>query len=133
MKLNSKIHGAIDYLVVIFLWLSPTLFSLPSVSSAFAYGIGVVHLSLTLCTHYELGLVKFIQLKIHATVELIVSLLLVPVAFYLGSIEGDFVRNYYLGLAIAIFLVWLASDYTNKPEGTREIPYIGSSTDGGMI
>ncbi len=133
MKLNSKIHGIIDYLVVLFLWLSPTLFGLPATASVFAYGLGAVHLALTLCTNFEYGLVKFIQLKIHGFIELAVSIVLIPVAFYLGNLEGELARNYFLGFAVAVFVVWLLSDYTNKPESTREIPYIDSNTDGGMI
>lgn len=133
MKINSKVHGIVDYLAVLFLWLSPSVFGLPSTSSVFAYGLGVVHLVLTICTHYEYGLVKFIPLKIHGAVELIVSLVLVAIAFYLESIEGELARNYFIGFAIVLFLVWILSDYTNKPKETQEIPYVESNTDGGLI
>lgn len=133
MKINSKVHGILDYLVVLFLWLSPTLFALTSTATVFCYGLGVVHLALTLCTHYELGVVKFIPLKIHGAIELMVSVILLPLAFYLGSIEGELARNYFIGFAIAVFIVWVLSDYANKPESTREIPYVESSTDSGML
>jgi len=133
MKLNSKIHGTIDYLIIIFLFLSPSIFSLPYTTSVFTYGLGVIHLGMSICTNYEYSLTRFIPMKIHGTIELIVALVLVGVAFYLGSIDGEFSKEFYLGLAIALFLFWLISDYTNKPEGTQEIPYIESSTEGGMI
>ncbi|HTN20633.1 MAG TPA: hypothetical protein VL125_09165 [Pelobium sp.] len=133
MKLNSKIHGIIDYLIIIFLFLSPSIFSLPYTASVFTYGLGVIHLVMTICTNYEYSLTRFIPMKVHGKIELIVSLVLVGVAFYLGSTEGEFSKEFYLGLAIALFLFWLISDYTNKPEDTREIPYIESSTEGGMI
>lgn len=133
MKLNSKIHGIIDYLIIMFLFLSPSIFSLPYTTSVFTYGLGVIHLGMTICTNYEYSLTRFIPMRIHGKIELIVALVLVGVAFYLGSIEGEFSKEFYLGLAIALFLFWLISDYTNKPEDTREIPYIESSTEGGMI
>lgn len=114
MKLNSKIHGAIDYLVVVFLFLSPTLFGLPEVTTLFTYALGVIHLILTVTTKFEFGLVKLIPFKIHGIIELIVSLALVGVAFYLGSLEGDLARNFYLGFAVAVFATWLLTDYESS-------------------
>ncbi|MEZ4887988.1 MAG: hypothetical protein R3E32_24885 [Chitinophagales bacterium] len=111
MKLTSKIHGIIDYIVVIFLWLSPTLFSLPETTSLFTYLLGGIHLTLTVLTNFEYGLFKIIPLKIHGTIELIVSIALIGVAFYLGGLEGDLARNFYIGFAVAVFLTWLLSDY----------------------
>lgn len=133
MKINSKIHGILDYLAVLILWLSPSLLGLPDTTSVFVYGLGVVYLSLAICTHYELGLVRFIPLKVHGFIELIISIFLIPITFYLYSIEGEIARNYFAGLTIAVFIVWLLSDFTNKSDETREIPFVESNTDGGMI
>ncbi|MBK0381978.1 hypothetical protein I5M32_03315 [Pedobacter sp. SD-b] len=131
--INSRIHGIIDYLVVIFLLASPTLFSLAGTTALFTYILAGIHLALTICTNYEYGLVRFIPLKIHGYIELVVSLALVGLAFYLGSLEGNVSRNFYIGFAIAVFVVWILTDYRTKPSGKREIPYIESNTDGDMI
>nr|WP_294897288.1 hypothetical protein [uncultured Pedobacter sp.] len=133
MKLNSKTHGIIDYLIVIFLFAAPSIFDLPYITSVYTYGLAVLHLLVSCFTHYEYGLIRFIPMKIHGTVELVVAFLLVAVAFYLGSIDGGVAKELYFGLAISVFVLWLISDYTNKPESTREIPSIESNTDGGMI
>lgn len=118
MKINSKIHGVIDYLVVIFLWLSPSLFNLPEITSTLTYIIGGIHLTLTVLTKYELGIFKVIPYKIHGWIELIVAIVLVGVAFFLGSEEGDLARNFYIGFALAVFLTWLVTDYrTNEVAG----------------
>lgn len=109
--LNSKTHGVIDYAVVLFLWLSPTLFGLGRVTSIFTYILGAIHLILTITTNFEFGLIKIIPFKIHGIVELIVSITLFAAAFYLGSLEGDLSRNFYIGFAIAVFLTWLITDY----------------------
>ncbi len=115
MKINSKIHGVIDYLVVIFLWLSPSIFNLPEITGIFTYALGGIHLTLTVLTKYELGIIKIIPLKIHGWIELIVSIALIGVAFYLGSEEGNLARNFYLAFALAVFLTWVITDYgTNK-------------------
>jgi hypothetical protein len=133
MKISSKIHGIIDYLVVIFLLISPTIFNLSEVTALYTYMLAGLHLALTVCTNYEYGLVRFIPLKIHGYIEAFVSIILVAFAFYLESVDGIASRNFYFGLAVTVFLIWILSDYTNKPKGTREIPYIESNTDSAMI
>lgn len=116
MKLNSKIHGAIDYLVVVFLFLSPTLFGLKDITTTFTYILAAIHLLLTISTKFEFGLVKLIPFKIHGVIELIVSIVLIGVAFYLGKLEGDLSRNFYLSFAIAVFITWLITDYKISSE-----------------
>lgn len=112
--LNSKIHGILDYGVVAFLWLSPTLFELPETTSLFTYILGGIHLTLTLLTNFEMGVIKVIPLKIHGWIELIVSIALVGVAFYLGGLEGNLARNFYIGFALAVFLTWLLTAYDSS-------------------
>lgn len=111
MKLNSKIHGAIDYLVVIFLLLCPSLFGLKDITATFTYVLAAIHLLLTITTRFELGLVKIIPFNIHGVIELIVSIGLIGVAFYLGKLEGELSRNFYLSFGIIVFVTWLITDY----------------------
>ncbi len=119
MKLNSRIHGAVDYGVVLFLLVSPTVFVLPEMTSKFTYALGIIHLILTVTTKFELGLFKIIPFKIHGIIELIVSLALVAVAFYLGNLEGDLAKYFYLSFAIAVFLTWLITDYNSSSTELR--------------
>lgn len=111
MKINSRTHGVIDYLVVVFLWLSPSIFDLPEMTSIFTYVLGGIHLGLTILTKFELGLIKIIPFKIHGWIELAVSIGLIGAAFFLGGKEGDLARNFYIGFALAVFLTWLITDY----------------------
>ncbi|NEN22313.1 hypothetical protein G3O08_02195 [Cryomorpha ignava] len=111
MKITSKSHGIIDYIVVVFLAISPTFFNLPEITSIFTYALAGIHLGLTVLTRFELGLIKVIPFKIHGWIELIVSIVLFGVAFFLGNKEGDFARNFYLGVAVVVFLTWLITDY----------------------
>jgi len=112
--INSKLHGIIDYLVVIFLWASPTLFGLPETAALFTYILGGIHLALTIFTANETGLIKVIPFSLHGWIEFVVSLALVGVAFYLNSIEGELARNFYLGFAAAVFVTWLLTRYSPK-------------------
>jgi hypothetical protein len=109
--LNSKIHGLIDYLFVVFLFASPTIFGLQERAGLFTYLLGVIHLSVTIFTNFEYGIVRIILFKHHGWIELIVSFGLVGVAFYLGEVENESSRNFYFLVAILVFLTWLVSDY----------------------
>ena len=131
--INSKLHGIIDYLVVLFLLVAPRIFHLENTTALFTYILAGIHLALTICTNFEYGLVRFIPLKIHGYVELAVSIALVGLAFYLGGIDGDASRNFYISFAIAVFVVWALTDYKTKPSGQRDIPYVESNSDGNMI
>lgn len=109
--INSRLHGIIDYLVVVFLLAAPSLFGLPPTAALFTYVLGGIHLALTLLTNTDLGLIKVIPFPIHGWIELVVSIVLVGAAFYLGGLEGDLARNSYLGFAGAVFVVWALTDY----------------------
>lgn len=113
MKLNSRIHGAIDYGVVMFLLISPTYFGLPDITSKLTYALGIIHLILTICTKFELGVFKIIPFKVHGIIELIVSIALIGVAYFLGNLEGDLSRYFYMSFSIAVFITWLVTDYKN--------------------
>lgn len=104
-------HGGVDYGVVMFLLMSPTFFGLPNITALFTYVLAVIHLLITISTNFELGIFKIIPFKVHGIIELIVSLALVGVAFYLGNLEGDLSKFFYLSFAIAVFLTWLITDY----------------------
>lgn len=111
MKINSKIHGIIDYLIVIVLLILPSLLNLPEITSIFTYTLGGIHLLLTILTNFEVGLIKVIPFKIHGWIEFIVAIALVGVAFYLGNLEGEYSRNLYFILAAIVFIIWLLTDY----------------------
>ena len=80
----------------------------------FTYILGAVHLILTLSTEFEMGIFKIIPFKIHGLIELIVSLVLIGVGFYLGSLEGKLASNFYFGFSAAVFITWLISDYKTE-------------------
>ncbi len=112
MKINANAHALVDCMVVVFLLSSPWLFSLPPVTAKFTFSLAAVHFLLTILTDYKMGIMRAIPLKIHGMIELLVSFVLVGVAFYLNGIEGMVARNFYLGFAIAVFIVWLLTEYS---------------------
>ncbi|MFA6273885.1 MAG: hypothetical protein WC662_01880 [Candidatus Paceibacterota bacterium] len=119
--INSKIHGFLDYVVVVFLLVSPHLFSLPAATSLFTYILAGVHFVLTVLTNFELGLFRIVPFEIHGSVEVVVSILLVIAAFVLGVVDNSLARNFYLGVALVVFITWLFTDYSSlKDIGSYE-------------
>ncbi len=118
MKINSNLHGLIDYAVVLFLLVSPKLFGLPTVTADITYALAIIHFTLTIFTKYEAGYIKLIPYKIHGIIELVVSVALIGIAFYLGNMEGMLARNFYIGFSAAVFVTWALTDYkrTSVPQ-----------------
>jgi len=108
--LSPKIHGIIDFLVVLFLLASPTLFGFTGLLAYFTYSLGIVHLLLTLLTDFSGGVIKIIPLPIHGLIELLVGVVLVVLAFTLFK-DSDNGKLFYAVFGAAVLLVWLMTDY----------------------
>ncbi len=106
--LSPKIHGYLDFLTVIIFALAPTVFGFDGLPATISYILAVVHLLLTLATAFPLGIVKIVPLLVHGGIELIVAVALVILPFILGFTEAA--RNFFIGIGIVIFIVWLISD-----------------------
>ncbi|MFD2144584.1 hypothetical protein [Mucilaginibacter antarcticus] len=113
--LTPKNHGIIDYLVVLFLLASPMLFGMSHTIALFTYGLGLVHLALTLLTDFSVGVVKLIPLPIHGFIELAVGIILIALAYTLFK-DDELGKLFYTGFGTAVLAVFLITDY-NKSAG----------------
>lgn len=112
--INSKLHGIIDYIVVLFLMLAPTLFGLSALIAFLTYALGLIHLTLTIFTNFSYGVVKVIPLKIHGLIELIVAIALMASPLMLdGLTEHSIDRFFFAGFGVAVLLTWALTDYSN--------------------
>lgn len=111
MKIISpKIHVVLDYIVALFLIIAPNLIDLSANAAIFSMVLGIIHFLLTVVTIIKGGVLKLVPFPIHGIIELIVSITLGILAFTLfGSHMAD--HFYYAGLAVAIFLVYILTDY----------------------
>ncbi|MFY7666793.1 MULTISPECIES: hypothetical protein [Flavobacterium] len=109
---NTKVHGIIDYLFVGILWIAPFVLGLEEKAAIASASLGGIHLLVTALTNFELGLLRFIPIKIHSLIELIVPFVLVGFAVFLGEVESDFSRNYFLSVAFLVLLTWWITDYS---------------------
>ena len=106
-----RLHGIIDYVLVLFLLLSPTLFNMDNLLASFTYSLGIVHLLITICTSFSMGFFKLIPFPAHGLIELVVGVALIIVAYTLFR-TSETGNLFYTALGSAILLVWLLSDYT---------------------
>ena len=110
--ISPTIHGIIDYLVVIFLLATPTIFGFAGTIAIFTYALGIVHLLLSLLTNYPLGLVKLVPVNVHAAIEVVVGIALIVLAYTLFKDNIDGSKLYYVIFGTVILLTWLVTDYT---------------------
>jgi len=115
--MSPKIHGIIDYLVVLVLLLSPTILGFTGTLAMFTYALGIVHLLLTVLTDYPLGLMKAIPVTIHASVELLVGIALIVVAYTLFKDNADG-KLFYVIFGTVVLLTWLVTDYKGIKQPT---------------
>jgi len=116
--LSPRVHGYLDYLVVVVFLLAPTLFRLEGAPCKISYALAGIHLVLTLVTAFPLGLVKVIPFTVHGALELVVSIALVALPWLLGFAGNAPARNFYVAAGVVIFLVWLVTDYKGAAAGT---------------
>ena len=109
--INAKMHGYLDYLVVLVFLAAPTLLHLSMVPATVAYVLAGVHLALTLLTDFPLGLIKVVPLKVHGIIELIVGPCLIALPFVLGFGGEPAAQFFYIACGVVILVVWTLTKY----------------------
>lgn len=126
--LNPRVHGVIDYAYIALFLFAPSVLEFSPLATGVSYTFAVALLGLSLLTAYPLGLVKMVPFPTHGALELAASLVLV-LAPWLGDFQTEMVaRNFFLGGGIALFAVWLTTDYrseqrVHRMEEFTEIPF----------
>lgn len=108
-------HGIIDYLLIVFLFASPTLFNMEGLLCTITYSLAAIHLLMTVLTNFELGLIKVIPFRIHGLIEIIVSLVLAALSFWFYKNGNELGFYFYMVLAIAIMIVFILTDFKSVP------------------
>ncbi len=103
-----RLHGVLDYVVVVVFLLAPALLGLSGLAAMVSYVLAGVHLLMTVLTAFPLGLAAVVPFSLHGTVEVVVGVLLAVLAFAL--FEGV-ATGFYLAMGLVILLVWALTDY----------------------
>lgn len=112
MKLLSpRVHGFLDYLVVVFLLLAPSLFGFRGIAATLCYVLAPIQLVMSLLTDYPLGIAKVIPFPVHGAVELIVALGLIVMPWIFGFSIFAMQRNFFIASGVGLGLVWLVTNY----------------------
>lgn len=119
--ISSKVHGILDYIVVVFLLASPTIFKMEGMLATFTYALGCIHFLLTILTNFELGIIKLIPFRIHGLIEIIVAVALVAVAFWFYSQGSTLGFYFYFVVALLILVVFVLTNFT-PPRATPQTP-----------
>ncbi|MEX0721685.1 MAG: hypothetical protein WD059_13515 [Balneolaceae bacterium] len=116
--IDSKMHGIIDYLYVIFLLAAPALFNLSDFTASYAYVLAGLAFVVTILTDFEVGIFKVIPFPIHGIIDLFMGILLVisPWLFNFAVYETD--RNLFLVLGFVVLLVFTFTRFRQPIEQT---------------
>ncbi len=109
--ISSKTHGILDYIVVVFLLISPPIFKMEGTLTTFTYIVGTIHFLLTILTKFEFGLIKIILFPLHAVIEFFVAIALALISFWFNRSGNALGFHYYLYFAVAILIVFILTDY----------------------
>lgn len=99
--ISTRIHGVIDYLMGLFLIVSPWLFGFTDGTAAqwvlIILGLGALLYSFI--TDYELGLLKVIPMKAHLMIDLVSGIFLAASPWIFGFSEEVYLPHVLLGVA----------------------------------
>jgi hypothetical protein len=110
-KLSPTTHGILDYVTVLFLLISPSLFGMETPGSYLSYALAIVHFLLTFATDFPAGALKIIPLRIHGLIEVIVSIGLLAAAISFRILGYPVSFYFFLVFSVSLFIVWTVSEY----------------------
>ena len=111
--ISPTIHGIIDYVVVIFLLASPTIFGFTGLLAIFTYALAGIHLLMTILTDYNVGLIKIIPFHTHGFVESVVGVVLIGLAYTLFN-DNAAGKLFYIIFGTIVLYTWLLTDYRGR-------------------
>ncbi len=117
--LSPRVHGFLDYFVVAFLLLGPTLFGFGGFAATLCYILAPVQLVMSLATDYPLGVAKVIPFPVHGGVELVTALGMIVMPWLFGFSHVDVARNFFIASGVALGLVWLVTNYAASTLASR--------------
>jgi hypothetical protein len=109
--LNPRVHGYIDYVAIVFLFIAPSLFGFSGNPATLFYILAIAYLVMVLLTAYPLGLVKMIPFTTHGTLEIILGAFIFVSPWLFGFSGDTTALTIYVLTGIALFAVWLFTDY----------------------
>lgn len=111
--LTQRVHGYLDYVVVVVFLAAPVVIGFSGLPATISYALAAIHLVLTLLTAFPLGIARLIPIALHSAIEFIVSIALIALPWLLGFTDDLPARSFYVTVGAVIFVVWLLTEYTD--------------------
>lgn len=110
MTVSDRIHGIIDYTIVVIFALAPTVFGFEGAAEIVSYSLAGIHLLMSLVSAMPYGAISIISMRFHGIVELVVGVLLVTVPWFAPTIFATG-GLFFTMMGCAILIVWAISCY----------------------
>lgn len=118
--LSPRVHGYLDYLVVIALALAPTILGFHGAPRVLCYVLAIAQLGMSLLTAYPLGIKHLIPFTVHGGIEVGVTVLLLVAPWLFGFSPDMNARYFYLVSGIVLGIVYLVTNYHAADEYRRD-------------
>lgn len=112
--ISARVHGVIDYAAVAAFLNAPMVFGFHGTPAAIVYWLAGIHLLMTGCTDFPFGLFKFIPFRIHGVIEAVAGVFLLVAPWLYGFAGEVAARNFFVAMAIIIFVVAALTDYSQR-------------------
>ena len=110
--LSPQVHGVLDYLLGALFIAAPFMFGFVSpLAQIISLAIGASVILLSLLTRYPLGVLRVIPFPVHGAVEFVAALALIAMPWFAGFEGVPPARNFFVATGVALFAVWLTTDY----------------------
>jgi hypothetical protein len=111
------VHGVIEYAAGALLIVAPFVFAFEdSSATAASVVVGLVLLAFTATSKLPTGLVRGIPAGVHATVDLVVAVLLVAIPFIFGFTDEGAPTAMFIALGVAHLLITIATRFPERSD-----------------
>jgi hypothetical protein len=117
----AVVHGVIEYAVALLLIAAPFLFGFDTnTATGAAVTVGLVLLAFTAASALPTGLVPSIPPGVHATVDLVLALLMVALPFLLGFTDEGAPTALFISLGVLQLLMTIGTRFPSRVEAGGE-------------
>jgi hypothetical protein len=121
--ISARVHGVLDYATVAAFLNAPMVFGFSgSTAATILYWLSGIHLLMTGCTDFPLGVFKWIPFKIHGAIELVAGLSILVAPWVFGFSNVSAARNFFVAMAMIIFAVVALTDYAQRVASPPRAP-----------
>ena len=107
--ISVGLHRGLDFVTVVAFALAPVVLALTGLAATLAYVLAVVHLALTLLTHFPEGARRPVPLLLHGAIEAVVGVALIVLPWVVGWQGAP--RTFYVAAGVVILAVWVGTGY----------------------